>query len=99
MGRCAARIDDQRGRLYPFTVECAVSAQPDVQRGAVVAHRGWRVLLVEFKRPIGAAQVAELMASLAWAGINDIRIVKKLPVDKRHNAKIDYSALQQLVID
>lgn len=99
MGRCAARIDDKRGRLYPFAVECAVSGQPDIQRGAVVAHQEQRVLLVEFNRPAGSARVAELKQCLAWAGIDGIRIAKKLPVDKRHNAKIDYPALQRLVGD
>ncbi|MCB0175357.1 MAG: AMP-binding protein, partial [Anaerolineae bacterium] len=99
LGRCAARIDDQRGRLYPFTVECAVSGQPDVQRGAVVAHRGKRVLLIEVNCPVGVTRMVELKQSLEWASIDNIRIAKKLPVDKRHNAKIDYPALRQLIRD
>lgn len=99
LGRCAARIDDERGRLYPFSVECAVAGQPDVQRGAVVAHRGQRVLLVEFNQPTDTARLATLQKSVSWAGIDCIRVVKEIPVDKRHNAKIDYPALQRLLID
>ena len=97
LGRCAARIDDEHGRLYPFSVECAVAGQPDVQRGAFVAYHGQRVLLVEFNRPIDAARLTGLQESLSWAGINKIRIVEKIPVDKRHNAKIDYPALRRMV--
>jgi hypothetical protein len=35
--------------------------------------------------------------SLAWAGIDSFRVYRRLPVDVRHNAKIDYRALGRLV--
>ena len=38
-----------------------------------------------------------LMQSLAWAGIDRIRAYPGLPVDRRHNAKIDYDALHRLM--
>ncbi|MCB0197148.1 MAG: AMP-binding protein [Anaerolineae bacterium] len=99
LGRCAARIDDEYGQLYPFSVECAVSSEPDIQRGAVVAHQKRRTLLIECTQPVNAARLAELKQTLHWAAIEDIRIVKNLPLDKRHNAKIDYPALQRQLID
>ena len=34
---------------------------------------------------------------LAWAGLDEIRFVRRIPVDRRHNAKVDYVALARLV--
>lgn len=97
LGRCAARIDDARGTLYPFPVECAAVESPGVRRAAVVAHRGRRVLLVE---PEGGAEGPDLPAlerRVAWAGIDAVKLCPRIPVDERHNAKVDYPALRRLL--
>lgn len=92
LGRCAARIADDRGELYPFTVECVAMTFPGVRRAAALAHRGRRLLVVEAtdSRP-GLAE--SLGKATAWARIDEVRFVGAMPVDKRHNAKIDYPAL------
>jgi acyl-CoA synthetase (AMP-forming)/AMP-acid ligase II len=100
LGRCAARIDDARGRLYPFAVECAAAAHPVVRRAAVVAHQGQRVLTVERRThadSTAALELDTLRAALAWAALDDIRCYPRLPVDRRHNAKIDYPALHAML--
>lgn len=97
LGRCAARIADQRGTLYPFAVECAVSAQPGVRRAAVVSWRGQRVLVLEFDRSGPVPDLAAIRQSVAWAKLDAVRVYDSLPVDKRHNAKIDYPALRRLL--
>ena len=94
LGRCSARIEDAHGSLYPFTVECAAHEHPGVQRAAVILHQGKRLLAVEL---VAGANVDELKKSLAWARIDIIRAFEKLPVDKRHNAKIDYPALREML--
>ena len=38
-----------------------------------------------------------LLARVAWAGLKDVVVVEQLPMDKRHNAKIDYPALRKLL--
>jgi len=38
-----------------------------------------------------------LAASVAWAQVDDVRFMAALPVDKRHNAKIDYPALRRVL--
>jgi acyl-CoA synthetase (AMP-forming)/AMP-acid ligase II len=95
MGRCTARIEDQHGRLYPFAAECALSDQANVRRSAVVSHRGRRLLAVEFEQAPDAGELAGIKASLAWAHLAEVRVLKRIPVDKRHNAKIDYPALRR----
>lgn len=96
LGRCAARIDDAQGRLYPLTVETVAMTFPEVRRVAFVAHAGRRCLVVE---ACGAGDDlrARLSAALAWAHVGAILLVDTLPVDRRHNAKVDYAALRRLL--
>jgi acyl-CoA synthetase (AMP-forming)/AMP-acid ligase II len=96
LGRCAARIDDAHGSLYPFAVEFAAQNDPAVRRAALVLHEGQRTLVVEQRRgrPLDAEA---LQAGLAWAKLDRLLLVPRLPVDRRHNAKIDYPALRRLL--
>ena len=97
LGRCIARIEDHRGFLYPFAVESAVSHYPNIRRSACVAHKNRRTLAVELKHPDGSKNMAALKAKLAWAAIDRIEVLKRIPVDARHNAKIEYPALNALL--
>jgi olefin beta-lactone synthetase len=112
LGRCAARIDgqasDQQGSdqdggdaLYPFTVETAAHTFPNIKHAALIAHQGHRILALELYVSLRPYQMikwlAEIKATLAWAKLDSIRILPRLPVDKRHNAKIDYPALARLL--
>jgi olefin beta-lactone synthetase len=95
LGRCAAKIEDEHGVLYPFAAECAVYQHDAVKRAAAVLHKGKRWLLIEPKAG-GHPDLEALQRSLAWAKFADIRLMT-LPVDKRHNAKIDYGKLGQML--
>lgn len=86
LGRAGAVIRDVRGELYPFTVETALSFDESLTRSALLDHDGRRLLFVE----------GELNTDVSWAQIDEIIPVAKIPVDKRHNAKIDYPALRIL---
>jgi hypothetical protein len=37
------------------------------------------------------------MTRLAWAHLAGVQIVDRVPVDTRHNAKVDYPALRELL--
>jgi acyl-CoA synthetase (AMP-forming)/AMP-acid ligase II len=97
LGRCAARIQDGRGELYPFAVEAAVYHDTGVRRAALAAHGGRRVLAVECLDASHAADPQRLRQEVAWAGIDEVRVFRHIPVDKRHNAKIDYPALRRML--
>lgn len=94
VGRCSARIDDAKGILYPFTVECAAQFAAAVRRCAMVSYQGRRILLVETDTSVVLDALSPL---LAWAELDEIRAVKQIPVDKRHNAKIDYTRVRELL--
>jgi acyl-CoA synthetase (AMP-forming)/AMP-acid ligase II len=97
LGRCAARIKDQHGTLYPFTVECVISSHPAIRRSATAAFHEQRILALELEKHASSPDLQAISQSVAWANFDAIRIYKHLPVDKRHNAKIDYPALRQLL--
>jgi acyl-CoA synthetase (AMP-forming)/AMP-acid ligase II len=93
LGRASAKITDGRGALYPFAVECAARQQPGIRRAALVLHAGKRILLLE---PDSAAPSLDtLRAALAWADLDDLQVWREIPMDRRHNAKVDYPELKR----
>jgi hypothetical protein len=99
LGRCGAKIIDEKGVLYPFSVECVAQEQPGVRRAALVAIGGQRILAVEPETPLADDTKRSLLNTLAWAQLREIRTFPSLPVDPRHNAKIDYPALRRMLAD
>jgi acyl-CoA synthetase (AMP-forming)/AMP-acid ligase II len=97
LGRCAARIDDEHGTLYPFAVECALSFLPHLRRSAIVSHHRRRILALEGYPGAAPPDLAAVRELLRWTHIDEIRLYPRLPVDRRHNAKIDYQRLHQLL--
>ena len=97
LGRASAVIEDARGVLYPFAVECSARERLGGARVAVIGDRGQRILAIE--RPPDAAAIDESAAleSLAWAQIDRLVICRALPMDRRHNSKIDYGALAKMI--
>jgi acyl-CoA synthetase (AMP-forming)/AMP-acid ligase II len=94
LGRAAAAITDARGVAYPFAVECALRMRWPGLRSAFVAHEGRRVLVVE---DAGAPPDAALRATLAWTTVDDVVRVRRIPLDGRHNSKVDYPGLRRLL--
>jgi acyl-CoA synthetase (AMP-forming)/AMP-acid ligase II len=97
LGRCAARIHDQHGELYPFAAETAVLDEPRIRRAAMVGRAGQRVLAVEFYDTRDPPSLDDLRNRLAWTHLDEVRVCARIPVDKRHNAKIDYPSLYRLL--
>ncbi len=101
LGRCAAKVADARGVQYPLAVECAAVLLLDTaRRCAFVGAADRRTLLIEAKTPrrgaVSADDLARLKTLLPWAGLDEVRLVRTVPVDRRHNAKVDYIALAKL---
>lgn len=94
LGRCNGKIGDARGTLYPFAVECAAMQTPAIRRAALAAIDGRRVLAIEAE---GAVSLEAIRSSLAWAQLDEVVRLDHVPVDKRHNAKVDYTALARKV--
>ena len=96
LGRCAAKARDSAGVLYPFAVECAADGVAGVGRTAFVMHRGARVLAAEINDDADRVRGA-LLERLAWAQLADVVKVERVPLDRRHNAKVEYGELTALL--
>jgi acyl-CoA synthetase (AMP-forming)/AMP-acid ligase II len=95
LGRANAKImSSARATLYPFAVECAAREQPGVRRAALAEHNGKRILLIEPEKEI-APNLSVVLRVLAWAELDDIRLWCRIPMDRRHNAKVDYAELKK----
>lgn len=107
-GRKSHRIESARGLLLPVPVENLLDRRPEVGRSALVGvgARGAQraVLVVEPRSPRAARGRAararlrrELLAACASrpvsAVVEEVLLHPSLPVDIRHNAKIDRTAL------
>jgi len=97
VGRCTAAIRDTRGVVYPFQVEYALTGVAGVKRAALVSRGGKRVLVLE---PAGREFRSDCVSAATCIAEHDIdRIVTVhcIPMDKRHNAKVDYPSLERLL--
>ncbi len=98
VGRTSAVIEDKKGVVYPFCVEVAASEIVE-NRVALLARANKRVLFIEGVNIEGVKNVdieLLLVEKLAWALIDEWVFISKMPLDKRHNAKIDYTLLRKL---
>jgi acyl-CoA synthetase (AMP-forming)/AMP-acid ligase II len=92
LGRCTGKIQDARGTLYPFAVECAAMQTPAIRRAALAALDGYRVLALEGRETVSRD---DILRSLSWAALDQVVFLDHIPVDRRHNAKVDYVALDR----
>ena len=97
VGRCSAAISDSRGVIYPFQIEYALSGLSGVRRVALLAREGRRLLVVEPAGKCSPVDCVSAAACVAGYQIDQIVAVRRIPMDKRHNAKIDYPALEKLL--
>jgi len=95
LGRVAATLRDDRGELHPFAVECAARLVLPGRRAVLAGHRGSRILLVD--GPLAPGDRASLTAELRWAMLDRIIDGVAIPLDRRHNSKVDYAALPALL--
>ncbi|MFB6249861.1 MAG: AMP-binding protein [Salinibacter sp.] len=93
LGRCAATVRDERGVLHPFAVECSARLREDVRHAALAQRDGRRVLAVEPTSPRRGVDRQGLQSQLAGVDLDDIVVLSAIPLDRRHNAKVDYPAL------
>jgi olefin beta-lactone synthetase len=95
LGRCSAQIKDGGGVLYPLAIEAAAKIV-GVKQTAIVQVEGRRVLAVEWQQGYAHSDLERLKQTLAWAKIDEFRVCR-IPVDRRHNAKVNYPELYKIL--
>lgn len=91
LGRCSAKVEDRFGELFPFAVETAAMQINEVERSALCLVKNKRILVIDTLLSSGQV-TAKLNDIIERFKIEQV-LVQKIPVDKRHNAKVDYPAL------
>ena len=99
LGRTRAKIEDEKGILYPLSVEAIAHQFPRIKRAALISHHHQRWLILELNplHPPDENPFLQLKSALEFAQIDEIKIVPKIPVDARHNAKINYPELAKML--
>lgn len=87
------RTDAASDGIFPFAVETAALSWPGVQAAGFAAVNGRKVLAVS-----GSGVDTATLASMA-RGLGDIEVVRldAVPMDKRHNSKVDYGRLKRVL--
>lgn len=99
LGRCAEKLPEfpaaaglpRDATRYPFAIECALREIFPEARMAAISWEGRRTLVV------GGVENEEMETRALEFGIERVIYLESLPLDRRHNAKIDYPALREMV--
>jgi len=97
VGRCSAVIQDSRGSAYPFQVEYAVKSVRGIRQAALVGYNKQRVLVLETTGREFQSDCAAAARCVLEHDIDRIITVRRIPMDKRHDAKVDYPALHRML--
>lgn len=97
LGRTSAVIRDKRGTLFPFAVECSARQVDGVAQAAVMAVDGKRILAVEPTPDIDKGQFETTLRERLALIIDEVVLLSQIPLDARHNAKVRYPELKQIL--
>lgn len=103
LGRCSAKLPafaappgiPAEALRYPFAIECALREKFPEMRTAAIEWRGRRLLVAGKQMDTEKTEAIRRMAG--GIGMEELVCLDALPLDRRHNAKIDYPALRELV--
>lgn len=95
MGRCAARFPRGGTTIYPFAVECVAMSFDFVERAACL-HAGDRAILAVQAPHANDAEIESLRRA-AGPLVDDVWTLPEIPVDSRHNAKVNYPRLREIL--
>ena len=85
-----------RGRIKEpfFNIEAALHAKFDIGKTAIFKYKEKIILVLERDNKIFPEEIKE---AIQFEKIDEIKYVKKIPVDKRHSTKVDYKELQRIL--
>jgi acyl-CoA synthetase (AMP-forming)/AMP-acid ligase II len=87
------RLSGRCGEVYPYDVEAPARLWAGVKRTALVSINGRPVLAIEGNK----AQFGMWKEGAASIGVDSVVRVEYMPMDRRHQSKIDHSTLRKLM--
>ncbi len=95
LGRAAAAVLDAEGAMYPFAVECALRECFGLTEVVALAADGRRTLVLGGN--FEGVTDSDIRESVPWARIAHIKRIDTIPMDTRHNSKVDYAELRRRI--
>lgn len=95
-GRCAQLVPDGDGYISPFITENFLQEVAGVSLGTILKHKDQLWLVIELNSNGKREDVLTAVKSSPLK-YNEIHFITKIPRDPRHNSKIDYDQLQQMI--
>jgi acyl-CoA synthetase (AMP-forming)/AMP-acid ligase II len=103
LGRCSEKLTHhpaanglpEEAARFPFAIECAMRAHFPGVRMAALDWKGDRMLACGQKFDV--QDETRIRNKAADMGITRVVFLESLPLDRRHNAKIDYPALRKAI--
>lgn len=95
LGRCSAKINDGTRFLYPFAVETAAMQVDAVKRAAMCNLGNTKILVVDSSDTYNNLQIS--LSNIMLEFHIDKLLLQEIPLDKRHNAKVDYPELMKAI--
>lgn len=95
-GRVGGRVRVAGGWVYPFPAENLALACRGVTRAALVEVGGRAWMAVEVERGDVAGVVEAALVERGWGDVR-VCVVPAIPLDARHNAKVDTVRLRRIV--
>lgn len=88
------RVEAKQGKYYPFCIETAARTMSGIKKAAFIHHNSRNCLAIETDK-----SYSKKTQQLLEQSFPDITLVavNHIPLDKRHNSKIDYGALRKLL--
>ncbi|MGE5474209.1 MAG: AMP-binding protein [Ignavibacteriales bacterium] len=91
MGRVGTSVENKNGEvIYSFAVENVVNNIAGVKRSALLNYNKECTLVLNAEKGADSKAIDESVLNF---GIDRVCFLDKIPLDKRHNSKIDYPAL------
>lgn len=102
LGRTSARIECDDKTIYPFAVEAALMNRTGIRRAALLNIKNHALITLEYSGKYKGSGIKGISPDtrdyLRDQGVYGLLELQRIPLDKRHNAKIDYAALNSVVL-
>ena len=92
MGRCKQIIHWENRNLYPFLVEQYLKSIPGILMGTLIEYENVPVLVIQLESGEMKESILNEINKGAYAEFKKYFLLN-IPMDKRHNSKIDYDGL------
>lgn len=96
MGRCKQIIRWNNIQIYPFLMEHYLKSIPGVLNGTIIEFKNEPYITIQTEQNVMQGEIFSALKSSSYSELKII-FLKQIPMDKRHNTKIDYDGLLHIL--